>query len=1157
MRWTFARHEMAIVLSALCQKLVRSRFRQASFLAAVTLCSAFYLGAQTFGNIEGQVKDVSGAVVANASITVTNTETNVVRTSQTNSDGAYSFPALVPGTYNVQASLQGFKSESQQNLVLQVTSTVRADFTLQPGQISEKIEVNASAEQLNTDNATVGTTIEQQRIVDMPLNGRDYLQLVTLSNNVTTGFSSAQQASGRQGGTRANDNDIAVGGQRASFNHYTLDGIENTDVNFNLYIFQPSIDAIQEFRVQTGVYPAEFGREASQVNVNTRPGTNLYHGSLFEFFRNYKMDALPYAFTSKPTTVSPFKWNQYGFELGGPLSIPKLFNAKDKLFFMVNYEGFNQRQQTNALYNVATLAMRKGDFSELLPQGIQLYYPNGRSLVPGANGALTVAGVQPIPGNVIPTSQLSPTSLQMLQYEPLPNQPGGGFTNNFLNTVGTPTDKNEFTTRVDWAESSKSTWFGRYSWTDESSSVPTLAGAGAGIGTHAYQALISNTRIFSPTIVNEARFGVNKFYNALTPLLACKQNVVGSLGLPGLNTGNCDVWGIPQMRNIGAISGFGDDTNGPYILQDGIGQLIDNVSLIRGKHSLRFGGEVRRDRFNQLGNEFPRGAFNWGASSTASPSVAGSGFGFAGFMLGSPTEVDAAYGLAFLQMRATSQAYYIDDTWRVSPKLTLTLGLRYELTPPLVDVSKTGGEANIQLPYFSTNASPAIQNDLALHPTDVRIGTNGNYYQNLPFFFPNVKVARDGRLGSKMYNTDYLDFAPRLGIAWSPTPTWVIRAGAGFFYSQDSNNSKFDLARTLGGRQNNVNNNVDSRIPSMTWTNYVTPGSTIIINNPTLYGILQDIRTPVTYTYLLNAQRQLPGSTLLEFGYLGSLGRHLWSLYDGNEKTPGLTSVPSRSPFPEIGIIQAVQGGDNSNYNSGSVKITKRLSQGLTIISSYTYAKSLDDASAIRGQGDTIFPQNSRCLECDYGRSAFDIRHRWVSSVLYDLPFGSGRTFLNHGRIVNEVVGGWQIGSIYTLQSGLPGYPTPGPDQSNTGNGNGRDRLNATGQNINLSNPTTNEWFNVSAFSLEPFGTFGNAGRNTIPYPKRNDWDFSLIKQFRVVERSSLLLRLDAFNFLNHPNWGNPGNNWGQAVKPQGTFGQVTSTAVAMRQLQVSLKLNF
>jgi hypothetical protein len=346
----------------------------------------------------------------------------------------------------------------------------------------------------------------------------------------------------------------------------------------------------------------------------------------------------------------------------------------------------------------------------------------------------------------------------------------------------------------------------------------------------------------------------------------------------------------------------------------------------------------------------------------------------------------------------------------------------------------------------------------------------------------------------------------------------------------------------------------------MSWTNFVTPGATINIVDPTLYELSDDLRTPRILSYLANIQYQVSGSTLIEFGYLGTEGRHLWSIYDGNEKTPSaIGTVASRSPFPEIGILQAVQGGDISNYNSGDFELTRRLSHGLTIITSYTYSKSLDDASAIRGQGDNIFAANGRCILCDYGRSAFDIRNRWVTSVLYDLPFGQGRTWLNRGGFLNEVVGGWQLGSIYTLQSGLPGYPTPGVDQTNTGNGNGRDRLNATGQSVNLANPTPGEWFNVAAFSLPPFGSFGNAGRNVIPFPKHNDWDFSAFKNFKLYERSNLQFRVDAFNILNHPNWGNPGTTWGS------TFGIVTSTFAGsngqsnggMRELQVSLKLVF
>jgi hypothetical protein len=663
--------------------------------------------------------------------------------------------------------------------------------------------------------------------------------------------------------------------------------------------------------------------------------------------------------------------------------------------------------------------------------------------------------------------------------------------------------------------------------------------------------MISNTRVFTPTAVNEFRLGINSFYNAVAPFLACKQNVVAQLGLPGLNTSNCETWGIPQMRNLGEISGWGDDTNGPYILNDAIGQVIDNFSWVRGKHSLRFGGEVRRDRYNQLGNEFPRGAFNWGGSSTANPNTNTGGYGFAGFLLGSPTEVDGAYGIAFEQLRATSQAYYIDDTWRASSNLTFSLGLRYELTPPFVD--RSGHETNIQLPFFASFAGVPYAN---LQPTDVRSGT-GNYYDGLPFFFPNVQVARDGRLGSRLYQTDYNDWAPRVGIAWTPKPNWSIRTGAGIFYSQDSNNSRFDLARTLGGKSNNVNNNQPSALPSMSWTNFVTLGSTIQIPNPTLFGVLDDIRTPRVLQYLFNVEHQLSNSMFVEAGYLGSEGHRLEGLYNANEATPGTSALPTRLPFSNIGIMQTVQGGGNSNYNSLGMKLTRRLTSGLTLLAAYTWSKSIDDVSAIRGQSDTIFPQNSRCLQCDRGLSAFNVAHRFVVSALYQLPFGSGKTFMNRGGILNELVGGWQIGSIYTLQTGLPGYPTPGPDQSNTGVGNSRDRLNATGISQEVSNPGVAEWFNVAAFSLEPFGTFGNAGRNTVIMPGRNDWDFSAIKDFRVTERQSVQFRFEGFNFANHPNWGNPGLTWGQNVRPASNFGVISSTAIAMRELQFGLKYLF
>jgi hypothetical protein len=292
--------------------------------------------------------------------------------------------------------------------------------------------------------------------------------------------------------------------------------------------------------------------------------------------------------------------------------------------------------------------------------------------------------------------------------------------------------------------------------------------------------------------VNEFRFGINKFYNDVGLNLGCKENVVAELGLPGLNTSNCLTWGIPNMRNLGEISGWCDNTNGPYVINDAILQGTDSYSWTKGKHSLRFGGEIRRDRYNQLGNEFPRAAFNWGGSTTANPNNNTGGYGFAGFWLGAPTEVDGAFGLAFEQLRATSQSYYFDDTWRFRSNLTISMGLRYELTPPFVD--RSGHETNVQFPYFSTTPGVTAAN---LQPVDVRSGS-GNYYDALPFVFPGVQVACDNRLGKGLYQTDYRNWAPRLGIAYTPSPNWSIRAGAGIFYSQDSYNSRFDLARTLG-----------------------------------------------------------------------------------------------------------------------------------------------------------------------------------------------------------------------------------------------------------------------------------------------------------------------------------------------------------------------
>src|SRR5207244_2297599 len=421
-------------------------------LLAFIVFAALPCFGQTFGEITGVVTDPAGAVVVGAAVTVSNPATNLTRTATTNNAGNYTFPSLLPGVYSVKAEMAGFEGRTRGGVELQVQQVARIDFQLKVGSLTETVEVIVGAPLLNTENATVGTVIENRRIVDLPLNGRNFISLIGLSPNVNANFANSFGGAGsRQGGDRTQQQ-FSVAGMRREFNYFTLDGVANSDVNFNTYLFLPSIDALQEFKVQTGVYSAEFGHEAAQVNVSTKGGTNEYHGALFEFLRNSSLDARPYAFTSEVPEKTPFKWNQYGFTLGGPVQIPKLFDGKNRLFFMSNYEGFRLRNQAQIVYSTAPAAMRTGDFSQLLP-GTLIRDPLNNN--------------QPFSGNIIPKTRLDPIAQGLLEFFPLPNVAGAGLVNNYLALNRNITDKDQFSQRLDFVESARSNWFGRYSWQDE------------------------------------------------------------------------------------------------------------------------------------------------------------------------------------------------------------------------------------------------------------------------------------------------------------------------------------------------------------------------------------------------------------------------------------------------------------------------------------------------------------------------------------------------------------------------------------------------------------------------------------------------------------------------------------------------------------------
>src|SRR6266481_1100132 len=507
-------------------------------LALFVICALWVspMAAQNFGEINGTVTDSSGAVIAGAAVTVSSPATNQVRGAVTNRTGNYSVPYLVPGIYDIRVETSGFKATTRKGVDIQVGAIARIDFPLEVGEVSQSVEVAGGAPLLATQNVALGTVIENKRIVELPLNGRNYLQLVTLSPNVTTEGGSGGAYS--LGGLRAQTS-LSIAGQRLEFNRYTLDGVENTDPNWNSWIIGPSVDAIQEFKVQTGVYSAEFGRGSSQINVTTKPGANGYYGTAFEFLRNSALDARQWL--QSQGSKNPFRRNQYGFTLGGPVSIPKVFNGKDRLFFMSNLEELRDRLTTQISSSVATNAMRNGDFSG---SGRNIFDPQTR--VFSAAGIATSAS--PFPGNAIPQSRISPVAVKLLQYFPAPNQPGTSLVRNYLRNASQPTDSTQFNQRVDWIQSSKSSWFGRFSWADDfQQAAATYLTDTMHVAALARQAMVSNTRILSASTVNEARFAWNQFNNDLSGYFANTQDIQGSLNINGLFAPSPLGYGVPAI----------------------------------------------------------------------------------------------------------------------------------------------------------------------------------------------------------------------------------------------------------------------------------------------------------------------------------------------------------------------------------------------------------------------------------------------------------------------------------------------------------------------------------------------------------------------------------------------------------------------------------
>jgi hypothetical protein len=1116
-------------------------FRRSSTAASALLLILFspFLRAQIpTSEITGTVTDPSGAVVTGALITLANPATNTQRTVRTNTAGIYDLPALLPGNYNLKIEMAGFNAQVRNDIGLQVAQVARIDISLQLGNATQVVEVTGGAPVLETESTSVGTVIENQRIVELPLNGRNYLQLAALTPAATTNSPPSSVMSLRQGGTRSLFT-LSVGGQRIFLNHYTLDGIENTDPNWNSYILLPSLDALQEFKVETGIFPAEYGHNMSQINVTTKSGSNRLHGSAFEFLRNSDLDAKNY-FDVKTQPIPPFKRNQFGATLGGPVEIPHLVHGKDKLFFFFDYEGLRERKALTQGATLPPASWIAGDFSGV---STMIYDPTTRIINPAGTA---VTSATPFPDNKIPSNRIAPISSQYFaKFIPVINAPANALANDFINNEGRPTDTNQETSRFDYAQSVNSNWMFRYSHSGESQYNPiNIPNEGNNVFDQAHQGVLGFTRVFGATKVNDFRAGVSRFENSNVPRRAGVDNVVAGLGITGLDTSNPLYWGVPNITLGGGFSATGELSDSPFINYDTIIQFADTFSWTHGKHSLKFGGEFSRTRFNQLGGVVTRGRFTEnGQYTTNGTGGTAPANNIADFMLGYFSNVESQTGEPLANFRNKYFGLYLEDSWKVTSKLTINYGLRWEYQSPWVD--KFDHIVNIDFRW-----------DSSIFPTYVRAGTGDPLEGNPPDPLPSsIPYVRDGRFGDGNQKPDYHNFGPRLGVAWSPNSKTVIRAGAGIFYVHDVGNANFDVVRNAPFSIRN-SEAANTLIPNLFWGHLFSAPSNI----PS-FILINQYNEPTAHVgqWSFGVQREIWSNSSIEANYVGSVGAHLPRLLNYNTAPPGPGNINPRRPFPIFnGAFQVMGQPVHSSYDALQMRFQQRFSRGFTLLSSFSWGKSIDNSSGPRQQGgDVQSPSNDYNLSAERGLSAFDFRRRWTNSLLYALPIGKGKALLgNAGRSVDALLGGWQLGTILTLQDGFPLTATCG--SGSVQNGGDTCYPDATGINPNLpmGSQGPNQWFNLAAFlNRAPGGAqyrFGNSGRNTIIGPGIIDIDFSVIKNFRFTERQGLEFRAEFFNLPNHPLWGLPGASPGTS-----TYGVITSTVVDSRQLQLALKYSF
>jgi Carboxypeptidase regulatory-like domain/TonB dependent receptor len=1145
-----------------CRRLLRITWILPAFFLLATQSSA----QKDTGSIVGVVSDRGGGVIPGAKVTVRDVDRGTEFKTTTDASGEYVAEPLKVGRYTVTVEKDKFKTAVVGPVQLDVQGRVEANVRLEIGEVSEKVEVKVATPLLETETSTMGQVMDQTRIETLPLNGRNFAQLAQLGVGVVPS-EPGSRVSGSYG--------FSVDGARSLQNNFLLDGIDNNSnlgdlLNESSYVIQPPIDALAEFKVQTNDYSAEFGRgNGAILNAVIKSGTNSFHGDVFEYLRNDALDASPlFIVTQKPE----YKQNQFGGTFGGPIQ-------KDKTFFFVDYEGFRLHQGMPQTATIPDQNMVGGDFSELLtttpamaidpntgnPTGAVALDCSGNPTFNGEifNGRLTqVVPVTPAnpsglcgvpigvnasgPTNMFATGSTDPLASRLAALIPPPNSSNPAF--NYIAVPVRTETRNNFDVRVDHTFSSKDSVFGRFSYEDQPSYIPSpfqneLDGGGFfdGHEEFSYRSVaLSETHVFDSTHVNEFRFGYNRI-NAHRYQNNFNENVSAQLDFPGVpyvaGTFN---GGLPALTfSDGSAPELGSSGFLPSIEKQNSYVFTDNYTWVKGRHALKVGTELRFEQFTIFQPSASRGTEDFSAGFTDNPAAPGSGgYGFASFLLGL-TDGGSIVNLHNVDYRRQIYAGFIQDDFKKSSRLTFNLGLRYEL-------------------YATVKAAGNQQGNFDFG-CDCLVVPKGQNAMLTPTLAAQIAIMRNGSPG--LVSPDLHNFAPRLGLAYKISDKLVLRSSYGIFYGGQENGpysnpspgfnppffvtQSFNMPCTLNVANPalfnpNPNLNMDCAVPGLSNNPATAPPGTggiaqgfpanalVDPNTPLLFSISPKITTPFMQQWFLGFQYELPANIVAEISYVGSHGSNLFGLFNGNQAVP--TPDPTiplapRRPDPNIDAgIDTLRSNLYSNYDGLQARLEKRFSHGLLFEAAYTFSHSLDDASSAslgsQNQGDFRL-QTEPSLE--YGNSDFDVRHRFVFNFVYDLPFGNNRRFgSNLTGIRNQIVGNWQVNGIITAQTG--NWFTPTDDLVNISNSDcGGEVFNCARPNV-VGNPNgkpcvAGTLFNTCAFVPNTTeGTFGDAGRNIIRGPGLQNWDLSFIKQFPVREQMHFEFRAEFFNIWNHPN---------------------------------------